>query len=140
MMSAVFQIRYIFVPKLLLFVTNCFCNTFCEKSRLIFYVSGLKEELSTKHCVKSVQIRSFFWSVFYHIRTEYGEILSTFSYSVRMRENKDQKKLRIWALFTQCLAQTLTSTKMQRCIQNPVKHLKGSSSGELEGLPDPHLG
>ena len=72
-MSAVFQIRYIFVPKLLLFVTNCFCNTFCEKSRLIFYVSGLKEELSTKHCVRSVQIRSFFWSVFYHIRTIQSE-------------------------------------------------------------------
>ena len=27
------------------------------------------------HCVKSVQIRSFFWSVFSRIRTEYGEIL-----------------------------------------------------------------
>ena len=26
------------------------------------------------HCVKSVQIRSFFWSVFSRIRTEYGEI------------------------------------------------------------------
>ena len=25
-------------------------------------------------CVKSVQIRSFFWSVFSRIRTEYGEI------------------------------------------------------------------
>ena len=24
------------------------------------------------HCVKSVQIRSFFWSVFSHIRTKYG--------------------------------------------------------------------
>ena len=33
------------------------------------------------HCVKSVQIRSFFWSVFSHIRAEYGEIeyLSIFS-------------------------------------------------------------
>ena len=36
MMSAVFQIRYIFVSKLLLFVTNCFCNKFCKRSRLIF--------------------------------------------------------------------------------------------------------
>ena len=27
------------------------------------------------HCVKSGQIRSFFWSVFSRIRTEYGEIL-----------------------------------------------------------------
>ena len=26
------------------------------------------------HCVKSVQIRSFFWSVFSYIQTEYGEI------------------------------------------------------------------
>ena len=26
------------------------------------------------HCVKSVQIRSFFWSVFFRIHTEYGKI------------------------------------------------------------------
>ena len=26
------------------------------------------------HCVKSVQIRSFFWSVFSYVRAEYGEI------------------------------------------------------------------
>ena len=47
------------------------------------------------HCVKSVHIRSFFWPVFSRIRTEYGEI----------RENTDQKKLRIWKLFTQCKKQ-----------------------------------
>ena len=29
------------------------------------------------HCVTSVQIRSFFWSVLSRIRTEYGEILRT---------------------------------------------------------------
>ena len=52
-------------------------------------------------CVKSVQIRSFFLSVFSRIRTEYGEILRISPYSVRMRENTDQKKLRIWTLFTQ---------------------------------------
>ena len=27
-----------------------------------------------RHCVKSFQIRSFFWSVFSHIRTEYGDL------------------------------------------------------------------
>ena len=32
--------------------------------------------------------KKFFWSVFSQIRTEYGEILR---YSVRMRENTDQK-------------------------------------------------
>ena len=33
----------------------------------------------------------FFWSVFSRIRTEYGEIRSKSPYSVRMRENTDQK-------------------------------------------------
>ena len=31
-----------------------------------------------------------FWSVFSHIRAEYGEIRSISPYSVRMRENADQ--------------------------------------------------
>ena len=33
----------------------------------------------------------FFWSVFSHIRTEYGEKLRTSPYSVQMREIADQK-------------------------------------------------
>ena len=33
----------------------------------------------------------FLWSVFSRIRTEYGEIRSISPYSVRMRENADQK-------------------------------------------------
>ena len=37
-----------------------------------FYTSLLI--LMFPHCVKSVQIRSFFWSIFSRIRTEYGEI------------------------------------------------------------------
>ena len=53
------------------------------------------------HCVKSVHIRSFFWSVFSRIQTEYKEILGISPHLVRMRENTDQKKLRIWTLFTQ---------------------------------------
>ena len=53
------------------------------------------------HCLKSVQIQSFFWSLFSRIWTEYGEIRSISPYSVQMRENTDQKKLRIWTLFTQ---------------------------------------
>ena len=44
------------------------------------------------HCMKSVQIRRFFWSVFSRIWTEYGEIRSISSYSVQMRENTNQKK------------------------------------------------
>ena len=61
------------------------------------------------HCVKSVQIGSFFWSAFFCIWTEYREIQSISPYSlrmylVRMRENTDQKKRRIRTLFTQCSA------------------------------------
>ena len=33
----------------------------------------------------------FFWSVFSRIQIEYGDLLRIFSYSVRMRENTDQK-------------------------------------------------
>ena len=53
------------------------------------------------HCLKSVQIRSFFWSAFSRIWTEYGDLRSNSPYSVRIRENTDQRKLRIWTLFTQ---------------------------------------
>ena len=34
---------------------------------------------------------AFFWSVFSHIRTEYGDLFCKFLFSVRMRENTDQK-------------------------------------------------
>ena len=57
--------------------------------------------ICTNHCVKSVQIRSIFWSVFSCIRDEYGGLLRKSPYSVLMQENTDQKKLRIWTLFTQ---------------------------------------
>ena len=36
--------------------------------------------------------------------------------------------------------QTLACAKKQRCIQSLGKHLIRSSSGELVGLPDPHVG
>ena len=36
------------------------------------------------HCVKSVQIRSFSWSVFSCIRTEYGDLLRKSPYSVQI--------------------------------------------------------
>ena len=52
------------------------------------------------HCVKSVQMRSFFWSVFSRIRAEYEEKRIISPYSIQMRENTDQNKLCIWILFT----------------------------------------
>ena len=44
-----------------------------------------------KHCLKSVQIRSYFWSLFSCIQNEYGHLLSKSPYSVRIQENTDQK-------------------------------------------------
>ena len=41
--------------------------------------------------MENVQIRSFFWSVFSCIRTEYRELQSKCPYQVRIQENTDQK-------------------------------------------------
>ena len=43
------------------------------------------------HCVKSVQIPSFFSSVFYCIWSQYGDLLSKSLYSGQMQQNMDQK-------------------------------------------------
>ena len=51
--------------------------------------------------------------VFSRVWTEYGEIRSIFPYSVQIREGTDQKKLRIWTLFTQCVSSTLRRYLMQ---------------------------
>ena len=51
--------------------------------------------------MKSVQLRSFFWSVFSCIQTEYRDLWSKSPYSVRIQENTDEKKLRNWTIFTQ---------------------------------------
>ena len=40
--------------------------------------------------MKSVQIRSYFWSVFSCTSTEYGDLGSKSPYSVHMQENTDR--------------------------------------------------
>ena len=55
------------------------------------YITSISRWTLVTHCVKSVRIRSYFWSVFSRIQAEYGEIRSISRYSVRMRENTDQK-------------------------------------------------
>ena len=51
-----------------------------------------------KHSAKSIQIRSFFRSLFSRISTEFRDLLSKTLYSVQKRENTDQKKLCSWTL------------------------------------------
>ena len=85
------------------------CNIFCSKiykrnfSKDITLCFSLALDKVLLHlrdfpCTKSVQIRSLFWSVFSCIRTEYGNLIHKSLYSVRIEENTNQKKLRIWTL------------------------------------------
>ena len=74
--------------------------------------------------MKSVQIRGFLWSVFSRIRTEYGEIKSISPYSVRIRENTDQKKLRMWTLFARWNVELKLLLKMIRILLNMHKFIK----------------
>ena len=72
------------------------------------------------HCVKSVQIQSFFWSVLSCIRIEYGDLLCKSPHSVRIQKNTDQKKLRIWTLFTLwyylCIKKTFRWKKLKTTV------------------------
>ena len=79
--------------------SSCFFN----KMHIVGKISHTILECMFKHAhfVKSVQIWSFFWSVFSCIRTEYWDLRSKSPYSVWIQENTEQKKLRIWTLFTQ---------------------------------------
>ena len=43
------------------------------------------------HCLKSVQMRRFSWSVFSYIQTEYVDLLHKSPYLVGIQENTDQK-------------------------------------------------
>ena len=69
----------------------------CKKS-MMFYSWILDRVLNKTqipdrylHWVKSARIRSYLWSVFSRIWTEYWDILRISPYSVRMRENTGQK-------------------------------------------------
>ena len=65
--------------------------------------------------MKSVQIRSFFWSVFSCIRTEYGDLLRKSPYSVRIQENTDQKTLYLDTFHEVFFLQTKNSLKLMIC-------------------------
>ena len=71
-----------------------------QKILWIYSWATLQSTLSA-HCVKSVQTRRFFSSVFSCIRTEYGDTLGKPQYSAQTQEKADQKNLRICTLFLQ---------------------------------------
>ena len=61
----------------------------------MFYLEQNRINEIDSHCVKSVQIRSFFLIGFV-----FGLNTDWILYSVQRQENKDQKDLRIWTIFT----------------------------------------
>ena len=86
-------------PKLGLIVSKS-QTTLCGKRILLNHHSFMNFIICRYlHSVKKVQIRSFFWSVFSRIRTEYGEILlSVFSPNAG---KYGPEKIGIWTLFMQ---------------------------------------
>ena len=82
----------------------CFKNKFLNSISISWYLLVILSILCYTNVQnilrESVQIRSFFRSLFSRIPTKYGEIRSIFPYSVQMQEITDQEKPRIWTLFT----------------------------------------
>ena len=82
-----------------LFLINASCNfCWCQIYYTLFLSMGAltiqvicQYEVFDRYCLKIVQLRSFFWSVFSCIQIEYGDLRSTFPHSVRIQENTDQK-------------------------------------------------
>ena len=70
-----------------------------EKKKLLFR-DDLQKIVFTRsyHCLKCPK-QSFLWSVFPRVQTEHGDLLCKSTNSVQIRENTDQKKLRIWETF-----------------------------------------
>ena len=76
--------------------------------RLKYISNRIFDLFQLLHCMRRVQIWSFFWSVFSCVRTGYGDLILESPYSVWIQKNTDQKKLRIWTFFTQYLLSWIT--------------------------------
>ena len=61
-------------------------------------ITTLMVTLMITHCVKSFQIRSYFWSLFFYIRAEYGDLQSG-HFSRSYFDDKSGLSLRTLSLF-----------------------------------------
>ena len=93
------------------------------------------------HCVKSVQIRIFFWSAFPRIWPEYGEILRIAfriqSECGKIRTRKNSVLLRIWTLFPQCyfsikIREALFELELNTKINDDKKRTKAALKNVLK--------
>ena len=84
---------------LIVLLMPCFFKTRLPPANSYFlFENRLKPLAKTTWKVSKYGVSSV--PYFSRIRTEYGEIRSISPYSVQMRENTDQEKLRIWKPFT----------------------------------------
>ena len=72
---------------------------FCDFFALVYLRGGCNQEIY--YFVKKSPMRSFFWSVFPIIQTEYEDLLYKSPYLVGIGENTDLKKVFILIFFTQ---------------------------------------
>ena len=96
--------------KLLTNLISCFISYFTKKPLETAHACLI---FCNSHCMKSVQIRSFFWSVFSHIRTEYGEIQSISRHSTSFRIQSECEK--IWTRKNSIFVHLSRSVLLQKC-------------------------
>ena len=94
--SWTFFTQYLFLVFILPIVENdrsavALLARITSNNLITFIMDGISSKSLRKKCPYS----ELFWSAFSHIRTEYGEILRIFPYSVRMRENVGKMWTRI---------------------------------------------
>ena len=70
--------------------SRAYCTEFRISSIFLKKLPQIDNCINVNHCVKSVQIRSYFWSLFSCIRTEYSVI----RYSVSLRIQSEYRKIR----------------------------------------------
>ena len=97
-----------------------------------FFLHSYTLTFTFSHCVKSVQIRSFFWSVFPYIQCEYRKIrtrktpyLDTF-HAVSVFSKSTHALIYDIYLFFFLFLYVVNLDNTKRCIQNSVKYLSPS--------------
>ena len=73
---------------------------------------------------KKCPYSEFFWSLFFHIRSEYGKMFHISPYSVRIRENTDQKNSEYGPFYAVWAATQMHKTHI--CIRCPMEFCQES--------------
>ena len=92
---------------------------------MIKYTSGVSKIFSSFTAWKMCECGVFYFSIFFRIRTEYGDQLCKFPYSIRMRKITDQKSSGFGQFSHSVYFMIHTSVKFVAC-QRSKGHAKNS--------------